>query len=118
MRLVLVLLWLALLVSGGAGAATTNSGLYGVVRRGPTTPVCRLVRPCMAPAAGAMLVFWRRGHALERTRVHKNGSYRIALPDGSYGVSTIPRAQITPLRVRVPLGRFRHVDFAIDTGIR
>jgi hypothetical protein len=117
MRVVLVLLGLALLV-GGAGAATTDSGLYGVVRRGPTTPVCKVGRPCTAPAAGALLVFWRRGHALARTRVHKNGSYRIALRGGSYGVSTLPRAQIMPSRVRVPAGRFRHVDFAIDTGIR
>jgi hypothetical protein len=117
MRLVLVLLGLALLV-GGAGAATTDSGLYGVVKRGPTTPLCKLGGPCMAPAAGAVLVFWRWGHALERMRVHKNGSYRIALPGGSYGVTTVPRRQIMPSRVRVPAGRFRHVDFAIDTGIR
>ena len=117
MRLVLVLLGLALLV-GGAGAATTDSGLYGVVKRGPTRPVCGVGPPCTAPAAGAVLVFWRRGHALSRTRVHRNGSYRIALQSGSYGVSTIPRAVIMPSRVLVPSDRFRHVDFAIDTGIR
>ena len=117
MRLVLVLLGLALLI-GGAGAATTDSGLYGVVRRGPTRPVCGVGPPCTAPAAGAVLVFWRRGHALARTRVHRNGSYRITLQSGSYGVSTIPRALILPSRVRVTTDRFRHVDFAIDTGIR
>src|SRR5207247_3196182 len=74
MRLVLVLLGLALLI-GGAGAATTDSGLYGVVRRGPTRPVCGVGPPCTAPAAGAVLVFWPRGHALARTRVHRNASY-------------------------------------------
>jgi hypothetical protein len=65
-----------------------------------------------------MLVFWRRGHVLARTRVHKNGSYRIALRGGRYGVSTVPRALIMPSRVRVTAGHFRRVDFSIDTGIR
>jgi ribosomal protein L2 len=50
--------------------------------------------------------------------VRQAGTYRIALSAGTYAVRATSRRQIDPTTVRVPSGRFRRVDFSIDTGIR
>jgi len=39
----------ALLLLPAASSGTTGSGLYGVVKKGPITPVCRQGVPCDAP---------------------------------------------------------------------
>jgi hypothetical protein len=105
----------------GAGEATA-SGLYGFVRRGPVTPVCRVGRPCTAPVPNATLNFFRNGALLARTRTQQDGSYRIALAPGSYTVRVLMKlilgSPVRPPRVTVPVARFMRVDFSIDTRIR
>jgi hypothetical protein len=119
MRRLVLLLSLALAAASAAGqAGTDRSGLYGIVTRGPITPVCAFEVPCDEPAAGAVLVFARAGHEVARTRVRQDGSYRIALPAGTYTVRAVSRRPLDPLTARVRAGRFRRVDFSIDTGIR
>jgi hypothetical protein len=118
---------LTLVVAGLAGASTAaalsavpHSGLFGVVMRGPITPVCRIGVPCDAPAAKIILTFRRPG-LVRTTRTDEQGRYRIVLPAGVYLVRTsarpfgrVPR----PANVHVRSGHLDKIDFTIDTGIR
>ena len=119
MRLALAIA--AVAFTGCAAAATSPSGLRGVVLRGPVQPVCRVGVPCDAPAAGYVLVFSRSGTVVARTRTGTDGRYTIALRPGRYAVRTnrtgFERA-VRPAAITVPTGRFARVTFRIDTGIR
>jgi hypothetical protein len=119
------LLIVAVLAAAGSSsaAATTPSGLYGFVRRGPITPVCVAGQPCDGPATNFPLVFWRNGKVAGRTTTtSRTGAYRIRLAPGLYTVRSTTRPTIgrgaEPGKARVVSGRFRHVDFFFDTGIR
>jgi hypothetical protein len=112
---------LALLLPAGAPTAT-GSGLWGVVRRGPITPVCMEGTPCSEPAPNVTLVFTRNGREAARVITRRDGRYRLALRPGIYGVRTLQKPAIgrglKPTRAVVPAGRLARVDFTIDTGIR
>lgn len=100
-----------------AGATTTGTGLFGTVSKGPITPTCVAELPCTAPAAGAILSFMRGGAVVARVTVAKDGSYRVRLTPGLYGVRTSLR-RIDPTSVVVRAGVLKRADFSIDTGIR
>ena len=108
--------------ASSAGAATSSSGLRGLVTRGPITPVCVAGQPCSEPAKDVTLVFSRNGRVVRRTRTNDQGRYRVALAPGLYAVRITPRSSIgrglEPVRARVMRARFRRLDFSIDTGIR
>ena len=106
-----------LAVAPGAGA-TAQSGLHGVVTRGPIAPVCIAGQPCSEPVPGATLVFKQAGHAAVPTRTSSSGTYRIVLAPGSYSVALATPRRMAPTSAKVVEGRFRRVDFSIDTGIR
>ena len=107
---------------GASGSGSSTSGLRGRVMRGPVTPgPCRVGQSCEEPARGVKLLFWRASRVVSRTTTNQNGWYRIALRPGTYTVRTnrpgferIPQ----PSRARVFSGRFRRLDFNLDTGIR
>jgi hypothetical protein len=105
-----------------AGAATTPSGLRGLVTRGPIVPVCAAGQPCDGPAKNVTLAFVRNGRVVRRTTTNELGRYRVALAPGLYAVRLQVKQRIgrglQPTRARVVTGRFRRVDFSIDTGIR
>jgi hypothetical protein len=117
MRFVVVLLSLSFLVGGAAHASSSRTGLYGVVTRGPITPVCVAEQPCTEPAVGAVVVFSRAGRDIGRTTVGTRGWYRIRLAAGPYSVRTLQRP-IEPTSTRVRSGRMMRVNFSIDTGVR
>lgn len=101
-----------------AAATTVRTGLHGVVRRGPTMPVCLVGSPCSAPAAHIHLTFVRNGTA-KTVATDARGRYSVALNPGRYLVRIAVRAErYTPTRVLVVSGRSRLQNFAIDTGIR
>jgi hypothetical protein len=107
-------------VATAASAAVPRSNLYGIVRRGPIMPVCRVGVSCDAPAARVMLTFARAG-VVETTRTDEHGKYRIKLSAGIYAVHTSskPFGQVPrPAKVHVRAGHSDQIDFAIDTGIR
>jgi hypothetical protein len=112
----------AALVASPAGAATSSSGLRGLVTRGPIAPVCVAGQPCSEPAKDVTLVFSRNGRVVRRARTNDQGRYRVALAPGLYTVRLTPKPSIgrglEPLRARVLRGSFRRLDFSIDTGIR
>jgi hypothetical protein len=111
-----------LAAAGSSGAATSSSGLRGLVTRGPITPVCTAEQPCSEPAKNVTLVFSRNGQVVRRTKTNDLGRYRVALAPGLYAVRLTPKPTIgrglEPVRARVLRARFRRVDFSIDTGIR
>ena len=98
--------------------ATLLSGLYGVVTRGPTTPVCRVDAPCTAPYANATLIFSRPGLA-RRVTTNAKGAYRIALAPGRWSLR-VNNAHFgaKPTTVWVPTGRYAKLNVSVDTGIR
>ncbi len=104
-----------------SAAVATSSGLFGVVVRAPTMPVCIAGRPCSAPAADLLLSF-RRGGAVRTVRTDGHGRYRIALAPGLYAVTAVtkpgPGRGLEPREVRVPAGRTVRANFTLDTGIR
>lgn len=105
-----------------AVSATPPGGLYGVVRRGPTKPVCEVGTPCTAPVIGTRLLFLRGALVVGRVTTGAGGRYRVTLRAGSYVVRTATKPGIgrglEPTRVVVPRGRYAHVNFMLDTGIR
>ena len=104
-----------------AAPATTDSGLRGIVMRGPITPVCTVGVPCDEPAAGVTLVFSRSGRVVARTTTSQKGGYRLTLRPGRYGVTTTRRgigSGLTPRTAVVPRDRVARADFKLDTGIR
>jgi hypothetical protein len=98
--------------------AALLSGLSGLVTRGPTTPVCRVMEPCTAPYAHATLVFSRAGVA-KRVTTDTKGVYRIALAPGRYSLRVDgARFGWRPVTTTVPRGRYGRMDVFVDTGIR
>lgn len=111
---------LALAVVSSAGAAT-GQGLYGVVTRSPTKPVCTPDYPCSEPAAHVTLRFYRGTALVKAVVTDRRGRYRVSLRRGLY-VVRVPGTRaigsgIDPRLVRVGTS-WRHQDFDIDTGIR
>jgi hypothetical protein len=99
--------------------ATLLSGLYGVVTRGPTKPVCTVDMPCTAPYAHATLVFTRSGLTARKAVTDAQGKYRIALPPGRWSLSVqSSHFGWSPRAVTVPSGRYARANVDVDTGIR
>jgi hypothetical protein len=112
---------LALALSVAAASAGTPGGLRGKVLIEPGFPVCRAGEPCTRPASHVWLVFSRGGRPVKRTRTGDDGSYRVTLAAGAYGVSSPGPGlmrELEPDRVVVPRGLFRRVVFKLDIGIR
>jgi hypothetical protein len=119
-RTTAVLAALLVTLPAAAVSAAPRSGLYGVVMRGPVTPVCRVGVPCDEPAAATTILFVR-AHRAARVKTDASGRYRIRLAPGLYAVRTAHTglgSLVEPRRVRVPRGRFAHANLFIDTGIR
>jgi hypothetical protein len=120
MKPLLAVTTLALVLPAAAPSAA-RSGLRGVVLIDPAYPVCSVGTPCTKPADHLRLVFTRRGNAVARTRTRADGSYRITLAPGTYGVTSPGHTAgkgLEPQRVAVRLGSYRRVAFRLDIGIR
>jgi hypothetical protein len=98
--------------------AALLSGLYGVVTRGPTTPVCRVDVPCTKPYGNSTLVFTRPG-VTRKVTTDAQGKYRVALPAGRWSLR-VQDAHFgwRPSTVTVPSGRYAKLNVFVDTGIR
>jgi hypothetical protein len=105
-----------------AGIALTETGLEGVVRRGPIMPVCREGEPCDAPFSAAFEI--RDGQqVVARFRSDSTGHFLATVIPGDYTVvpdSSAPLlgASYQTRAVTVGPHGLTHVDLAFDTGIR
>jgi hypothetical protein len=108
------------LATASAATATTRSGLRGVVRRAPISPVCIAEKPCSAPVKHAKLTF-TRGTVSRSVVTDADGRYRMLLAPGRYTVrigATVARFGSKPQTAVVTAGRITVRNFTIDTGIR
>jgi hypothetical protein len=104
----------------GAGAPGDRTGLQGVIRRGPVTPVCRPDIPCDAPFAGQFLVSKGNRVVAEFTS-DSAGRFQVALAPGDYLIAPTPGAPVMPGQqesVSVPDSGVAVVALDFDTGIR
>jgi hypothetical protein len=111
----------ALVLPAVAASGSSQSGLRGVVLIDPAYPMCRVGVPCTKPAARVWLVFSRNGRTVARTRTKRDGSYRIRLKPGIYGVTSpkqIGPGGLKPQRVAVFAGIYRRVVLRLDIGIQ
>ena len=112
----------ALALGGGSAVGGTNAtGLKGYVKRGPTTPVCRVGVPCTEPARGVKMIFSRSGKVAATAVTNEKGWYRVTLRAGRYTVRTNkrgPESTPQPRTATVQASTVRRRDFLLDTGIR
>jgi hypothetical protein len=113
---------LSLMIGCGAPTAPSETGLNGIVERGPVQPVCQIGAACDAPFAATFAV--REGSREVATfRSDSQGQFKVQLPPGGYSVvpSTdapiiSPQAQVKD--VVVGSTGFTTVLLHFDTGIR
>jgi hypothetical protein len=120
---------LSFLLAGALGCSTaapggeaTDSGLEGLVNRGPTQPVCVVELPCDEPFA-ALFHVAQDGREIATFRSDAQGQFSIALPPGDYVITPDASAPIIfPTRqaktVRVEPNGMTRVELGFDTGIR
>ncbi len=124
------LLWLVGLSASGGSAVMScggdddapSTGLSGVVRRGPTQPVCVEGSPCDEPFAARFTVLLD-GRSVASFRSDAAGRFRVALPPDDYRVVPAPDAPLLAPSSQgkdVTVGRdgFTEVALDFDTGIR
>jgi hypothetical protein len=96
--------------------------LHGVVRTGPTTPVCQLGERCTRPDVGVTLLFSRSGTDVARAVTDTRGRYAVRLRPALYSVRLArpPRigSGLKPRKLTVPKAESVRADFFVDTGIR
>lgn len=106
----------------GSPASPTDTGLAGMVRRGPVTPVCALDVPCDEPFSATFTV--QQGDRTVTTfRSDTQGRFETRIPPGNYVVVPAPDAPIiSPAsqakQVEVAAGGLTNVVLQFDTGIR
>jgi hypothetical protein len=91
--------------------------LHGIVRIGPTTPVCRVDVPCYKPAAHVTLTFTQPGKSA-RVTTDASGRYSVRLAPGRWTIHTRVGVRVGPPAFAVPRVLSTRRDFTIDTGIR
>ena len=101
---------------------TTDTGLIGIVLRGPVQPVCRPQVPCDAPF-GADFTVEQDGRVVATFRSDAEGYFRVHLAPGTYLVVPGPDAPIiSPSGQAKPVvvgpDGLTSVRLEFDTGIR
>jgi len=104
-----------------------ESGITGSVQLGPQCPVETANEPCPdKPAAGVRVTVglqvpgeaYALGEVVARTTTDADGTYRVAVPPGSYVVTADAGMSCELMDVRVAEGTFASMDIPCDTGIR
>jgi Carboxypeptidase regulatory-like domain len=109
------------LAACAAGASAPAGGIHGTVTAGPTCPVEHAGTPCPpAPWSGTIRATAADGTTYDAS-TDAEGSYRLALPDGTYAVAPVTSGgpqSAKPVTVTVQGGATQTVDLQVDTGIR
>ena len=103
-------------------APTDDTGLTGVVVRGPIAPVCEIDKPCNSPFIAAFGVY-ENTRRVAGFRSDANGRFTVTLAAGTYRIIPAadapiiqPSAQVKTVDVH-PVG-LTQVTLEFDTGIR
>lgn len=121
---------MSLLVGCGQVApdvAGDQSEIAGRVLLGPQCPVETAADPCPdEPASGAEVTVaeqlpgeaYAAGKVVARTTTEDDGTYRVAVPPGTYVVTSDAGMSCELMDVRVAAGTSSTVEIPCDTGIR
>ena len=111
---------------GGSGAVSAGqddeTGLQGIMLRGPITPVCMVNVPCDGPLSARFVV--EQGEAeIAHFESDASGNFRVALAPGAYTVvpdesAPLMSPQSQRREVEVESTGFTTVTLSFDTGIR
>ena len=104
-------------IVAGSAPPASGTGIAGVIRRGPITPVCVAEQPCDAPAVGVAIDVMQGDVVIAHTATGPDGRYYVLAAAGDYVIRANGRG-LSPRSAQVRAGRFVEVDFSIDTGIR
>ena len=113
----------AIVVSKGAAGVGTGY-VRGSVAIGPICPVERVDEPCVIPpeayTSRSVVIFNAAGTEVTRQALETDGTYQLALPQGTYTLQIQPAGIGAGEKqvVTVVAGKTQTVDFDIDTGIR
>ncbi|NNG15627.1 MAG: hypothetical protein HKM89_04030, partial [Gemmatimonadales bacterium] len=104
------------------GGDETDSGIEGLVTRGPIQPVCVVDIPCDEPFA-ALFHVTQDGREIATFRSDDEGQFAIDLLPGDYTITPDATAPIIfPTRqaktVRVESNTVARIELDFDTGIR
>jgi carboxypeptidase family protein len=128
-RLVVLMIGVGLLVTACAdtalvgGSGSGDAGIQGRVLLGPMCPVQQVGSPCPDKAIKAdITVTDADGKTVATSHSDADGSYRIALPPGSYTVAA-KRPDDSfgfgkPVTVEVSGRTFVNLNLLVDSGIR
>ena len=101
---------------------SSDTGLTGVVVRGPIAPVCEIDKPCEAPFSAAFDVY-ENSRRVAGFRSDVDGHFTVMLAAGVYRIIPAadapiiqPLAQVKSVEV-LPVG-LTQVRLEFDTGIR
>lgn len=81
------------MLSGCGDDTPLDTGLTGLVLRGPIAPVCTTDQPCDAPFAATFTVT-RAGRSVRRFASAADGTFTVLLEPGSYRIVPAPDAPI------------------------
>jgi hypothetical protein len=107
--------------SGVDGAARPAGTVHGKVFAGPTCPIERAGQRCPSRPVLAMIQATEGTRVVASTRSATDGSYRFAVPIGSFTIAAVtpmPFPRCRPQDVVVAVGTDVEVDLTCDTGIR
>ncbi len=104
-------------VAAGSAPPAGGTGVTGIVRRGPITPVCAVEVPCDGPAPGVAVDVLQNGAVISHVITGPDARYYVLVVPGDYVVRASGRG-LASRSVHVGSGRFVKADFLIDTGIR
>jgi hypothetical protein len=119
-RRVLALSVGVLLAACGRSAASSDSGVQGLVRVGPTCPVEQAGSPCPDRPLATELRIAGGSEAVATVRSGDDGRFRVALDPGSYTISSAKPGlpSLRPVEVTVRPHAFTSVTLSFDSGIR
>jgi len=101
---------------------SSDTGLMGVVVRGPVAPVCQIDDPCSAPFSAAFDVY-ENSRRVAGFRSDADGHFTVTLSAGTYRIIPAadapllqPLTQVKTVEV-MPVG-LTQIRLEFDTGIR
>ena len=100
-----------------------GSGIQGQALVGPACPgPVHIDTPCPdMPYAGYLMVLDQAGNTAAEIQTKEDGSFQLALPPGTYRITTPPGKplpSLSPLEVKVEAGQYTTVQLHLDSGMR